>query len=313
MFSSRSGRIALIGLPLVALAVILVANTMGQGEANPKDALAVIFALVGAFMFLILFVQGRELNAAARASAAPAAPGAEILNPMVVPEAELWAAMAVEPITEDAIRARAAAWEIARDSMRTARVVVAMIFIFVPAMYLLESFIPILIGAPLIAGYALIKGIGAAGGGLDRGYDAAGRAMAPLGLELTERPRVGATARVPPADGLKTQVSGGVRFAGTRYGRRVEIHNEDGASTIVVAAPIAEFAARSSDGKIRAKKDAAPPDVEAALRSVPGSVDWKNVTVSGGDRGIEVRRKPSGERYMLADLWLAERLADLLS
>jgi hypothetical protein len=290
-----------------------VALNTGQGDANPKGTLAIIFAIVGGFMLLLLFVQGRELAAASRASAvAPGAAGAAIDNPMVISEAELWAAMAVAPITDEALGARGASWEMARDSMRTARVVIALILVVVPATYLLESFVPILIGAPLIAGYALIKGLGVAGGGLDRGYENVGLAMAPLGLAVTERPRVGVTPRMAPSDGLKTQVTGGLQLAGRRHGRRVEIHNEGGASTITVVAAAAEFTARSSDGKIRAKRGTVPDAVEAALGAIPASVDWKNLAVSSTGSLIEVRRKHSDQRLMLADLWLAERLADSL-
>ena len=47
------------------------------------------------------------------------------------------------------------------------------------------------------------------------------------------------------------------------------------------------------------------------MEAVPNSTSWKNLTVTGDDTGIGIRRKPSGEsRYWLADLWLAERLAD---
>ncbi len=69
---------------------------------------------------------------------------------MTMAEPDLWAAMAVAPIDADALKARSEMWESGRRSLRLGMVVTALIFVAVPATYLLESFLPLLIGAPLI-------------------------------------------------------------------------------------------------------------------------------------------------------------------
>jgi len=286
---------------------------MGDGEANPKDALAIIFALIGGFVFLLLFVQGREISAAAAGSEVPAGEvGAPIDNPMTVPEPELWAALAIEPIGRDALRARADAWDIARASHRSAWIVCAMIFVFVPASYLLEEPAIAVLGAIPIAGYAVyraLKVVGA-GGDLDKGYESLGVSVAPLGLAVDERPTVGVAQRMAPTPGLKTDVRGELRLSGTRHGRPVTIVMADGASEVRIGVEVPQFEARSSDGKVRAKKGDAPAEIDSALKLVPASVDWKNVRAKGGSGGIEVRRRPAAGRHWLADLWLAERIAD---
>lgn len=302
-----------MGIPLVAIATAVVALTMGSGEANPKDALAVIFALIGGFIFLLLFVQGRELNAAAaKETRAATEVGRPIDNPMTVPEPELWASLATGPIGPEALQARADGWDIARASQNSAWVICGLIFIFVPAAYLLEQPVLILIGAVPIAGFAVYRALKVVGGGgeLDRGYESLGRSVEPLGLVVDERPTVGVQQRMPPTPGLKTDVRGALRLSGIRHGRPVSIVMEGGSNSVKVGVRAPVFAAKSSDGRIRAEKGAVPAEIESAMRLVPASVDWKNLTVSGGPEGIEVRRKNASGRDWLADLWLAERLAD---
>ena len=66
-----------------------------------------------------------------------------------------------------------------------------------PPIYLFDTFVPFLIGVPLIiiaALYGSFRAIGP-GGDVDTGYDNMDRAMRPLGLSLTERPKV---RMVPP-------------------------------------------------------------------------------------------------------------------
>lgn len=312
----RSRNLAIVGIPLVAVGSIVVATTMGSGEANPKDALAIIFALIGGFVFLLLFVQGREISAAAAGSEVPAsAIGSPIDNPMTIPEPELWAALAIEPIGSEALKARSDAWGIAKDSHRAAWIVCGMIFVFVPASYLLEEPAIAVFGAIPIAGYAVYRAIRVVGGGgdLDRGYESLGVSVAPLGLAVDERPTVGVAQRMAPTPGLKTDIRGELRLSGDRHGRPVTIVMADGATEVRIGIEVPAFEARSSDGKVRAKAGKAgdpPPEIDSALRLVPASVDWKNVRAKGGAEGISIRRKPAAGRHWLADLWLAERIAD---
>jgi hypothetical protein len=304
---------ALVGLPLVVAAVIVISLNADPTDPNPKGTLAAIFAVIGGFCVVLFILQGRDLAAASRVpTAAESEVGRPLANPMTATEPEIWAALAIRPIDEDAARARSEGWELARESLGAGRIVTAMIFVCVPLTYLLESFIPLLIGAPIIVGYALYRSARmlGSGGDLDKGYASTNRAIAPLGLEITERPQVSAGPRMPPAPGMKTYITGALRIGGSRHGRKVEIELAGGATEVDVAVRSPEFSARSSDGKLRNKKGL-PPEIERALADVPASTGWKNLTASGDADGIHLRRSRSSEpREWLCDLWLAERLAD---
>ncbi|MEZ5075262.1 MAG: hypothetical protein R2691_10580 [Solirubrobacterales bacterium] len=310
---SRSRTLALIGLPLVAVAVAVVALTSGGGDASPTATLAIIFALVGGFVFLLLLVQGREIDAAARtAGIPPGAEGAAVDNPMTVPESQLWASLAVAPITAAAVDARADAWGAARSSHRAAWVICLMIFTFVPAAYLLGKPWIAVLGAIPIAGYAVWRAFAVvgAGGELDRVYDDLGRSVEPLGLLVDERPEVGVGRRIGPPGGPKADVRGALRMSGKRHGRAVSVAMADGGTTVHIGAASPPFEARSSDGRIRGRRGGMPAPIESALGRVPASVAWKDVAVIGGPQGIVVTYDATGGRQWLAALWLAERLAD---
>jgi len=315
----RSSRFGLIGVFVVAAIVVVIATTTGQGEANPKTTLALIFGVLAVFFVILFALQRADLDrvsgADAQGSARAAAEGGrEVDNPMTMAEPELWAAMAVAPIDADALRARSEMWESGRRSLRLGMVVTALIFVAVPASYLLESFLPLLIGAPLIVLLALWGSFRALapGGEMDRGYDNVGRAMAPLGLEVTERPKVNIETREATTGRVGPKVSGALVLSGERNGRHVSIRlggeERSGASEVSVTTAAPEFSARSRDGRVR-PADGAPEAVVAALKSVPNSTRWKKVTVAGRPEGIKVVRKGGEQSDWLCDLWLAERLA----
>lgn len=315
----RSSRFGLIGVFVVAAIIVVIATTTGQGEANPKTTLALIFGVLAVFFVILFALQRADLDRVsgtdARGSSRAAAEGGRTIeNPMTMAEPDLWAAMAVAPIDADALEARSEMWESGRRSLRLGMVVTALIFIAVPAMYLTESFPPLLIGAPLIVIVALWGSIRALapGGEMDRGYDNVGRAMAPLGLEVTERPKVNIETRETTTGRVGPKIHGALVLSGERNGRRVSIRlggeERAGASEVSVGAPATEFSAKSRDGKVR-PADGAPESVASALRSVPNSTRWKKVTVAGGPEGIRVVRKSGEQSDWLCDLWLAERLA----
>jgi hypothetical protein len=315
----RSSRFGLIGVFVVAAIVIVIATTTGQGEANPKTTMALIFGVLAVFFVVLFALQRADLNRvsgvdAKGSSLAAAEGGRKVDNPMTMAEPDLWAAMAVAPIDADALKARGEMWESGRRSLRLGMVVTALIFVAVPATYLLESFLPLLIGAPLIVIVAAWGGIRALapGGEMDRGYDNVGRAMAPLGLEVTERPKVSIETREATTGRVGPKVRGALVLSGERNGRRVSIRlggeERTGASEVSVAAPAPEFSAKSRDGKVR-PADGAPESVASALQGVPNSTRWKKVTVAAGPEGITVVRKGGEQSDWLCDLWLAERLA----
>jgi len=316
----RSGRFGLIGVVLVAAVVAVIATTTGQGEANPKTTLALIFGVIALFVVILFALQRADLNrvsgADARGSARGGAEGGhQIDNPTTLSEPELWAAMAVGPIDREAVQARAAMWEPGRRSQNLAMLVTLLIFLTVPPIYFFESFVPLLIGGPLIVLAALWGSVRALmpGGEMERGYDNVGVAMAPLGLAVTERPSVSIEMRDPVTPRMGPKIRGALVLSGERNGHRVSVRvgsGEGGSrSEVSLAAPVPEFGAKARDGRVL-PADSAPDSVVAALKDTPNSTRWRKVTVEGGPEGIVVARKGGAQSDWLCDLWLAERLAE---
>lgn len=294
MFSGgfkRSSRYGLIGVFVVAALTVVIGLTMGEGEANPKLALGLIFGVLIVFVIGLLLLQRSDLERAAGGDAAKSAraaaeAGQQVEDPTKLEEAELWAALAVAPVDADAIEARSEMWDVGRRSNKLGALIFLLIFLTVPPMYLLESFVPLLIGVPLIVAAALYgayRAIGP-GGELDSGYERLDRAMKPLGLQVSERPKGGFEMRAPTMPGFDYRLRGATELSGERHGRRVTVRfggSEDaGYSEVAVATPCNEFEAKS-----------------------------KRVAVHSGPDGIVVSRRKAGQSDWLCDLWLAERLA----
>ncbi len=316
----RSGRFGLIGVFVVVALILVIVTTTGQGEANPKTTLALVFGVIAVFVVILFALQRSDLNRVSAADArgsshAAAEGGRRVENPTTMSEADLWAAMAVKPIDAEAVKARAAGWEAGRRSQNLAIVVTALILVVVPAMYLLESFLPLLIGAPVIVGFALWGSIRALmpGGEMDRGYANVGKAMEPLGLEVTERPSVNVEVREATTGRVGPKIHGALVLGGERHGRRVSVRlgsTETAArSEVSVTTSAPEFTAKSRDGRVR-PGDGAPEKLVTTLKDVPNSTRWKKVSVEGGPEGITVIRKGGEQADWLCDLWLAERLAE---
>jgi hypothetical protein len=323
MFSGgfkRSSRFGLIGVFVVAAIVIAIATTTGEGQSNPKTTYALIFGVIAVFMAILFALQRSDLNRVSsgnsRASERAAAEGGhKIDNPATMEEPELWAALAVKPIDRDAVRARSQMWAPARSSQNLAMIVTLLIFLTVPSIYLFESFVPLLIGGPLIALAAIYGSVRALapGGELDSGYEKAGLAMAPLGFEVTERPKVSIETREATTGRVGPKIRGALVLSGERHGRPVSVRLASGevssTSEVTVAIAAPGFEAKSRDGRVRAAKDA-PAAIAEALQAVPNSTRWKKVKAEGGPEGILVTRKGGAQADWLCDLWLAERLAD---
>jgi hypothetical protein len=98
----RSGVFGLVGVFVVAALAIAIALTMGQGEANPKLALGLIFGVIAIFCVILFALQRSDLSRAAGGDAAAvsraAAGGGQVDNPTTMGEPELWAALAIAPI-----------------------------------------------------------------------------------------------------------------------------------------------------------------------------------------------------------------------
>jgi hypothetical protein len=315
----RSGVFGLAGVFVVAALAVVIALTMGGGEANPKLALGLIFGVIAIFCAILFALQRSDLERAAGSGAiagsrAGAEGGRQVDNPATMAEPELWAALAIAPIDADAIRARDEVWDVSRRSQGLAMVVTLLIFLTVPTIYLTESFVPLLIGGPLIviaALYGAFRAVGP-GGEISEGYERTDRAMKPLGLQVSERPRGGFEMRMPTTPGFDYRLRGWTVLSGERHGRQVAVrlggHEDAGTTEVYVGGAVPEFSARSRDGRVR-PRDGAPAAVEAALAAVPNSTHWKRLEVSGGAEGIVLVRKKGDQRDWLCDLWLAERLA----
>jgi hypothetical protein len=315
----RSSRFGLIGVFVVAALAIVIATTTGQGEANPKLTLGLIFGVIALFFIVLFVLQRSDLERAAGSDTAAtnraaAEGGRQVENPTTMTEPDLWAALAIAPIDADAIRARDEAWNVGRRSIRLGMVIVALVFFTVPAVYLFETFLPLLVGVPLIviaAIYGSIRAIGP-GGELDKGYERTDRAMKPLGLRVSERPSGGFEMRFPTTPGFDYRLRGWTVMSGERHGRGVMVrlggHEDAGTSEVIVAAPSPEWSAHSRDGRVRAS-EGAPAPVIATLNGVPSSVRWKRLEVSAGPEGVVITRKRGDQLDWLCDLWLAERLA----
>jgi hypothetical protein len=315
----RSGLFGLFGVIAVAAIVVVIAFTTGEGQGNPKTTYALIFGVVGLFMVILFALQRSDMERVSSGNIsgterAAAEGGRSIENPATMEEPQLWAALAVKPIDREAIKARAQAWDVGRRSHRLGMIVTLLIFLTVPPIYLLESFVPLLIGGPLIAIAAIYGSIRAVapGGDLDEGYENVGKALAPLGFEVTERPQVSIETRDATTGRVGPKIRGALVLSGERHGRHVSVRLGSGevssTSEVTVRFPSPVFEAKSRDGKVRPPKDA-PAVVAEILGAVPNSTRWKKVKVEGGPEGIVVSRKGGQQADWLCDLWLAERLA----
>jgi hypothetical protein len=225
--------------------------------------------------------------------------GRAIENPMTMEEPQLWAALAVKPIDREALEARSQMWDVGRRSLRLGMIVTLLIFLTVPPIYLLESFVPLLIGGPLIVIAALFGSFRALapGGEMDQGYEKVGLAMAPLGFEVTERPKVDIETRDAVSGRVGPKIRGALVLSGERHWRPVSVRLGSGevssTSEVTVGVATTEFEAKSRDGKGapaqgRARRDRRGAGDRAELDPLEESQG------RGGPRGN--RGQPQGRR-----------------
>lgn len=317
----RSGLFGLIGVVVVMVAVALIALSANSDDANPKGTMALIFGVIAVFVVILFVLQRSDLEKVAGGDAkavqrAVAEGGGKVENPTTMEEQQLWAALAIKPIDNEAIKARGAMWDSSRRSQKLGWVVMLLIFLTVPSIYLFESFLPLLIGGPLIVIAALYGSIRALapGGEMDSAYDKVGLAMAPLGFEVSERPTVNIEVREATTGRVGPKIHGALVLSGKRHGRPVSVRLGSGEvsphSEVRVRVATPAFKAKSRDGKVRPGEDV-PAPFATALRDMPNSTRWKKLTVEGGPEGIVIARKGGAQADWLCDLWLAEHLADV--
>jgi hypothetical protein len=307
----RSALYAIIGLILVAAAVVAIGLSADPADANPKLQYGLIFGVVGLFLIGLFFFQSRDIRSAEVVGGRANVSGPRDLDdPTKLSEPELWAAMAINPIDSDAARARGEMWGAARRSMRLGILVCVLIFLTVPPIYLLDTFVTLYVGVPLIVAVAIFGAIRAVGPGgeMDQGFERIDAAMEPLGLHMAERPEIAFERRMPPLWGANARLRGTLLMEGMRHGRKVTVTQEGRFSTVAVHDSVPGFEAEVKDGRIRAGADATKLAI-AALAEIPNSPRWKGVKVKGGGGVIEVERNGDPSAW-LCDVWLAERLAD---
>ena len=149
-----------------------------------------------------------------------------------------------------------------------------LIFLTVPSIYLLESFVPLLIGGPLIVIAALYGSFRALapGGEMDQGYEKVGLAMAPLGLEVTERPKVNIEVREATTGRVGPKIHGALVLSGERHGRPVSVRLGSGEVSARSEVTVAGRDARVQGEIPRrqgAPRDDVPEPFAAALRTCP--------------------------------------------
>ena len=306
----RSRAFGLVGVFVVAGIAIVIALSADSTNPNPKLQEGLIFGVIAVFVVVLLLFQRGDMNRAATGDARASSKGRQEVNdPTKLPDGELWAAMAVQPIDDDAIKARRELWDAGRRSLKLGAVICVLILLTVPPIYLFQSFVPLLIGGPLIAIAAVYGGIRAIGPGgeVDGAYDRMDRAMKPLGLSVSERPTVRMVLRYPTMPGYSAKLFGPTVMTGQRHGRKIDVRQEEGLSEVTVHASVPQFEARTKGGRFATDNGAA--NAAAVLSSLPASERWKGVKVHGGRDGIVVDRKGDPGAW-LCDLWLAERIAE---
>jgi hypothetical protein len=306
----RSAIYGIVGVLAVAAIVVVIALSADPEDANPKLQYGLIFGAVGLFLVGLFFFQSRDLRSAEGVGRrATESRPREVDDPTELSEPDLWAAMAVKPVDREAAEARGEMWGAARRSMRLGMIVCILIFLTVPPIYLLDTFVTLYVGVPLIVAVAIFGAIRAVGPGgeVDEGFERIDAAMEPLGLHVAERPEISFEPRMPPLWGANARLRGALLMEGRRHGRAVSVNQDGAASVTTVHAEVPRFEARSRNGRIKVGADAAA-GIEAAFEEIPNSTRWKGVKVRGGGGVIEVERNGDPSAW-LCDLWLAERLA----
>jgi hypothetical protein len=310
----RSSTFGIVGVVVVMVACAAIALQFGSGTARPTGALIAIVAIVFGFMAILMVLQRRDLNRVAGAGEREAiAEAGPVSDPTSVEPASLIAAMAVRPVDERALAGTAAAWGVARSSMNSAAVMVALIFVAMAPWIIFQWKWSLIIGVPIIGVYLLylLVRIFIPSGTVATAFRASADMLSPLGLDMTQQPRVGLNPRLD-RPGYSATMVGTYALEGERNGRRVSMRREgDGPTLISVGGTYPEFTVKSDGDRLRAARGA-PPEVGRALGSLGRSKRWKGIELQAGADGILVQRRRDSGFDWLCDLWLAERLADAL-
>ena len=310
----RSSTFGIAGVIVVMVAVAVIGLQFGSGTARPTGALIAIVAIVFGFIAVLMVLQRRDLNRVSGAAEHDAtADVGPVADPTSVPPGALVAAMAVRPVDERALAGTAAAWGVARSSMNSAAVMVVLIFLAMAPWIIFQWKWSLIVMLPIIGVYLLylVARIFIPSGTLGKAFQASADMLSPLGLDMTQQPRVGLEPRLGQA-GYSGKLVGTYALEGERHGRRVSMRRESNGPTVVaVGGSYPEFTVRPEGDRLRATRGA-PKEVGRALGSLSGSKRWKGIELHAGGDGITVERGRDSGFDWLCDLWLAERLADVV-
>jgi hypothetical protein len=133
----------LVGVVVVMIAVALIALNADSTDPNPKGTMALIFGVIAVFVVILFVLQRSDLERVAggdaKAVQRAVAEGGKIENPTTMEEQQLWAALAIKPIDNEAVEVRGSMWDSSRRSQKLGWVVMALIFLTAPPIYLLEA------------------------------------------------------------------------------------------------------------------------------------------------------------------------------
>jgi len=132
--------------------------------------------------------------------------------------------------------------------------------------------------------------------------------LTPLGLKLAQIPQAALT---PGFDGPRAGVRGATVMEGSRHGRAVRIVVQSGVTTTFIGEPAPKFFIRSQAGKLTVE-GAAPQALQSALKDLRKAKRWEGLELSGDAQGIQVKRRSRGQNMWLYDLWLSERIFNVL-
>lgn len=310
---ARSRRYGFIGVAVVGGGSAVIALLFGQGNANPTGAYVGIFVLIFGFVAGLLYLQRRDLDSTeTRAKKEAAGSVTEVTDPTTANSRSLLAALAIEPIDEVALEdASDYTWQMGRSSISSGAILMVLIGCAVIPWQLFQTYWTLYLFVPIIVAYAgfLASRVMTASGSLAPIYSASEPTMKPLGLTMTEAPRMQTSARIG-GPGRQKRVVGVAVYEGSRHNRAVMLRLAATTKT-TIAGSYPAFTVKSSAGKL-APDQRAPATVADVVSPLTASPLWQGVTVTGGERGIVVERKHNRGSWM-CDLWLAERLADAVS
>jgi hypothetical protein len=316
----RSGAFWVFWLAAAAAGCAAVALSTGQHQADPRGTLAGVFGIIALYFVVFFVVRLREVAAGKTADLRGAERGAKLTihDPTTLTDSELYGAMAIRPLDPTALKARAELWETERKGTSSGALIVILIFLSVPPIYFFHTFVPTIVGAVVIGTFGLVKSVQLMGAGMAGLYDLTDQVMAPLGLKVTERYTVSIEPSLARGGGPGPVTRGALSLSGQRHGRHVRLRTPATSGvrtprTVEVSTRSdAIFELRSRDGRLHPDGDA-PAAVRDLTAALPRSTRWSGIRAHSADGLIVVKRKSAAAQDALLDLWLAERLAGVLS